>query len=169
MFLIPVVLESRRSSRGVRTPCTHPLDPPLVGLGKFWPPLFTFTSYFIILVKNALVVVTWNNKNNSKTIVGLSSAAERPNVDTTYKLSGCLVGNAWTGSVDGLEICWRNRTYFIGESTKNFVLSKRIQPNLTQTFCCHVTVLSRVESSPQNSWERPRMMSRSMKQVGVRM
>ena len=27
---IPVVLENRRSSQGVRTPCTLPLDPPLL-------------------------------------------------------------------------------------------------------------------------------------------
>ena len=34
---IPVVLENRRSSRGggVRTPCTLPLDPPLVGFFCF--------------------------------------------------------------------------------------------------------------------------------------
>ena len=46
---IPVVLENRRSSGGVRTPCTLPLDPPLVyGLGKLRLNNKEFLHWFFI-------------------------------------------------------------------------------------------------------------------------
>ena len=66
---IPVVLENRRSSRGVRTPCTLPLDPPLHSY-TFKNKNFDFKSFYsafrLLFIVPVWSCIGWSVKQVAK-------------------------------------------------------------------------------------------------------